>query len=84
MNLLKNFEITGQLSGQPITELSIQHADDLVLGLQQNIGLIVLASDANSSDQSTAHKAVEIMFDDMAFNLDAQLKEGENTTKVRR
>lgn len=74
MNLFINFEITGQLSGRPISELAIQPAQDLVLGLQKDIGLIVLANNPNSTDQYAAHKAVEIMLDDMEFNLGSQIK----------
>lgn len=77
MNLLKNFEITGQLSGQLISEAPLQQANNLVLGLQKEIGLIVLASNTHSNDQSAAKKTVEIMLDDMEFNISQHLSEGQ-------
>jgi len=74
MNSLDNYEITGQIEGQPITDSAIQSSDAITFGLQHELGLLIVAKDSNTNDQAAAVKTIEIMLDDMSFNLSAQTK----------
>lgn len=70
MSSSDQFEIVGQISGQPLTLSNTQSNDQIAIGLEQELGLFILAHDPFSSDQSIAKKSIDILFDDMGFNLD--------------
>jgi len=78
-----NYEITGQISGQIISDLPIQHSKDLALGIQHELGLFVLAQESNLKTQVFAQKSIEILLDDMSFNLSALSdKQKQSSTHV--
>lgn len=72
MNSFDDYEITGQINGQAITDATIQRSQALTFGLQHELGLMIVAMDTNTLEQSAAVKAIEIMLDDMSFNLSSQ------------
>jgi len=71
MTTIENYEITGQISGNIISDSPIQHSENLALGIHRELGLLILAQETNNKTQNLAQKSIEIMLDDMSFNLSA-------------
>ena len=69
MNLKAPIKILVQTEIGQFSESGIQLSGPQVVGINQETGLIILAQGITQGEQSSAHKCIEIMLDDMALNL---------------
>jgi len=70
MQLNTEITILAQMGEKQFSETGIESDGLLVAGINHELGLLVLAAaDEESYKQNSAYKAIEIMMDDMSFNL---------------
>ena len=68
-NLKKPITMLAQTEKGQFSEQGIHSCTDQVIGINPGLGLMVLAQVDSHEDKTAAHKAVEIMLDDMQLNL---------------
>lgn len=69
MDLKDSISIIAQTENGQFSENGIQYVDSNVIGVNSQLGLMVLTSGESQGEQAAAFKAVEIMMDDMQLNL---------------
>ncbi|MBT4861141.1 MAG: hypothetical protein HON46_10085, partial [Gammaproteobacteria bacterium] len=69
MNLKDSISIVAQINNVQFTEKDIQFSSGEVVGINPELGLMVLAQGECQAEDAAAYKSVEIMLDDMELNL---------------
>jgi len=82
MNLKESIKLVAQLGNELFSEKSIQVFANDVVGINPELGLMVLAASSNQGDSTTASKSVEIMLDDMQLNLNSTRQDSPHIASV--
>ncbi len=69
MNLKQSITIVAQIDNEQFSDKNIQVFAHDAVGINPQLGLMVLAASADQGDSDAAAKSVEIMLDDMELNL---------------
>jgi len=69
MKLKESIELVAQLGNEQFSDKNIQVAENEAVGINPELGLMVLAVSSSQNDSTAASKSVEIMLDDMELNL---------------
>jgi len=82
MKLKESIDIVAQLGNEHFSEKNIQVDANNVVGINPELGLMVLAVSSSQSNSTAASKSVEIMLDDMELNLRSTRKDSRQNTSV--
>ncbi|MBT3203809.1 MAG: hypothetical protein HN349_05780 [Gammaproteobacteria bacterium] len=82
MNLKDSISIVAQINNVQFTEKDIQFSSGEVVGINPELGLMVLAQGECQAEDAAAYKSVEIMLDDMELNLKSTINDSSLSSSM--